>query len=60
MDWLLKHANTYIDVACVVAWLANVCLFFFAYSEGYRDLQLLSLLNMFLLSFRVLRDTNAN
>ena len=58
MSKLLKHAKMYVDIACAVAWVANVFLLVFASYEGDYELQLLSLLNMFLLSFRLLSAPN--
>lgn len=58
MGNFLKRANTVVDTACVLAAAANVCLFAFSISEGNRNLQLLSILNLFLLSFRLLRTPN--
>ncbi len=58
MGNLLKHTNMLLDVVCLIAAAANVGLFVYSASEGYRSLQLLSILNMFLLSFRLLRVSN--
>ena len=60
MDRFLKHAKTYVDIACAIAWVANIFLLVFASHEGDYDLQLLSLLNMFLLSFRLLSAPNGD
>lgn len=58
MGNFLKRANTVVDAACAIAAVANICLFAFSISEGDRDLQLLSIINLFLLSFRLLRVPN--
>jgi len=60
VEQFLKHAKIYIDIACAVAWVTNVFLLIFASYEGDYELQLLSLLNMFLLSFRLLRAPNGD
>ena len=58
MERFLKHAKIYVDIACAVAWVANIFLLVFASCENDYELQLLSLLNMFLLSFRLLNAPN--
>tara|TARA_R100000664_G_C2708156_1_gene105931 strand:+ start:369 stop:551 length:183 start_codon:yes stop_codon:yes gene_type:complete len=58
VDRFLKHAKTYVDIACAIAWIANVFLLVFAFYQDDYELQLLSLLNMFLLSFRLLSAPN--
>ena len=58
MGNLVKHANKLLDVSCLVAAAANVGLFIYSTSEGYHSLQLLSILNIFLLSFRLLKVSN--
>ncbi len=58
MGNLLKHSSNIINGACLVAAAVNVGLFAFSVLEGYRGLQLLSLINLFLLSFRLLRVSN--
>ena len=58
VDDLLKLAKTYVDIACVIAWIVNIFLLVFASYDNNYELQLLSLLNMFLLSFRLLSAPN--
>ena len=60
MGNLQKSVDSLIDKICVGAWVINIGLLVFASIEGNIELQLLSLVNAFLLSFRLLRFTDKN
>jgi hypothetical protein len=54
----LKRADAVIDFACAIAVAANVGMFAFFAFEGNKEMQLLSVVNLFLLSFRLLKPTH--
>ena len=60
MSSLNANFNKWVDIVCASAWIINVGLFVFASIEHVVELQVLSLVNAFLLSFRVLRVADTN
>jgi len=47
-----------LDIACGVAFFANIAMLMYANFNDLYELQMLSILNMMMLSFALLRDRN--
>jgi hypothetical protein len=58
-SFLEKAKKLYVGV-CYTAWFANIFVLFVGAVQSNKELQVLSLVNMILLSFILIKDTNEN
>jgi hypothetical protein len=57
--FLKKAKKLYVGM-CYIAWFANIFVLFVGVVQSNKELQVLAFVNMILLSFILLKDTNEN